>query len=80
MTNKGERSHFSGMSGEAPGDGCPSGRLSKERTKGSPWARTVKLLTTLELSRENTCKGHCSRGQKAGISSEDEKTKGHSTP
>ena len=32
------------------------------------------------LSRENTCKGHCSRGQKTGISAEDEKTKGHSTP
>ena len=31
-------------------------------------------------SRENTCKGHCSRGQKTGISAEDEKTKGHSTP
>ena len=39
MTNKGERSHFSGMSGETPDDGCPSGRLSKERTKGSPWER-----------------------------------------
>ena len=38
------------------------------------------VLSGETTSRENTCKGHCSRGQKTGISAEDEKTKGHSTP
>ena len=38
------------------------------------------VLSGETTSRENTCKGHCSRGQKADISAEDEKTKGHSTP
>ena len=38
------------------------------------------ILSGETTSRENTCKGHCSRGQKAGISAEDEKTKGHTTP
>ena len=31
-------------------------------------------------SRETRAWRHCSRGQKTGISAEDEKTKGHSTP
>ena len=49
---------------------------ARRQTMNGP-AGSVSGETT---SRENTCKGHCSRGQKTGISAEDEKTKGHSTP
>ena len=33
------------------------------------------ILSGETTSRENTCKGHCSRGQKAGISAEDGRQK-----
>ena len=41
VTNKGERSHFSGMSGETPGDGWPSrGLLRGKHVQGALFART----------------------------------------
>ena len=40
-TNKGERSHFCGMSGETPGDGWPSrGLLRGKHVQGALFART----------------------------------------